>query len=67
MTYSVSAWSYAHAGIDLFTAIEHAKKAGFDAIELLDLPCGDEDEAEFASARIFSTAAAEIRRPRSPV
>lgn len=48
MKTAVTAWSYHETGLDLFAMAEHAKKAGFDAFEVLDLPCPVEEELDYA-------------------
>lgn len=48
MKYAVTAWSYHATGLDLFSMADHAKKAGFDAFEVLDLPCPVEEALDYA-------------------
>ncbi len=48
MKFAVTAWSYHETGFDLFTMANHAKKAGFDAFEVLDLPCAEEEALDYA-------------------
>lgn len=48
MKYAVTAWSYHATGLDLFSMADHAKKAGFDAFEVLDLPCPEDEALDYA-------------------
>ncbi len=48
MVFGVSAWSYYTTGFDLFHVTDEAKKAGFEAFEVLDLPCPDEEAIDYA-------------------
>ncbi|MBQ3093644.1 MAG: sugar phosphate isomerase/epimerase [Clostridia bacterium] len=48
MKFAVTAWSYHQTGLDLFAMADHAKKIGFDAFEVLDLPCPVEEELDYA-------------------
>lgn len=48
MKFAVTAWSYHDTGLDLFSMADHAKKVGFDAFEVLDLPCPEEEAIDYA-------------------
>ncbi len=48
MKFAVTAWSYHATGLDLFSMAAHAKKAGFDAFEVLDLPCPEDEALDYA-------------------
>jgi len=48
MKFAVTAWSYHQTGLDLFSMATHAKKIGFDAFEVLDLPCPEEEALDYA-------------------
>lgn len=48
MKYAVTAWSYHMTGLDLFSMADHAKKLGFDAFEVLDLPCPEDEALDYA-------------------
>ncbi len=48
MLFAVSAWSYHTTDLNLFQMADEAKKAGFDAIEVLDLPCEEAQAIDFA-------------------
>ncbi len=48
MKFAVTAWSYHATGLDLFSMADHAKKVGFDAFEVLDLPCAEDEAIDYA-------------------
>lgn len=49
MKFCVSAYSYYGWTKDLFLIAQQAKKDGFDALEVLDLPCEPQEELQFAA------------------